>query len=355
MSELINQGGFGCIFYPGFNCKGDSTRNLQNRVTKLQINNFSAENEVYIGSLIKEIPNYNLYFLPVLDSCSIRLATLNKKYIEKCNIVSKNDSEYLLLELPYLKNISFHQLFSDTFRTNKHLFVTFIETYSYITSSIEQLLNINVVHYDLKEANILYSTKYENPILIDFGISISIDRLTDNSRLKDYFYVYATDYSLWSPEIHAINYLVNVGDTLSLSVIEKLMDTYIKNNASFRIFSEEFREKYKMSGIEWLKKYQNMNKYDVIKELLTFYKTWDLYSLSIMYFKFFNKLFSDGFFKSKLITAFSQLLLTNVSPNPMLRLSVKDTLIKYNEIFYINEKPEDYFTLIDNLNYENVN
>ena len=22
MSQLIDQGGFGCIFYPGFNCKG---------------------------------------------------------------------------------------------------------------------------------------------------------------------------------------------------------------------------------------------------------------------------------------------------------------------------------------------
>ena len=25
MSELINQGGFGCIFYPAFNCQGKIT------------------------------------------------------------------------------------------------------------------------------------------------------------------------------------------------------------------------------------------------------------------------------------------------------------------------------------------
>ena len=354
MSELISQGGFGCIFYPGFNCKGDGTKKLQNKVTKLQVNNFAGENEVYIGSLIKELPNYNLYFLPVLDSCSIGLAALNKKFIEKCKIVSKDDPEYLLLELPYLKNISFRQLFSDSFRTNKHLFVTFIETYSYVTASIGQLLDINVVHYDLKEGNILYSTKYENPILIDFGISIPIDKLTDNSKLEDYFYAYAPDYSLWAPEIHAINYLVNVGDTLTLSTIKDLMDSYVVHNIAFSIFSEDFREKYKLSGIEWFKKYENMNKYDVIRELLTFYKTWDLYSLSIMYLKFFKILFSDGFFESKFITTFSQLLLTNISPNPMVRLSVKDTLTRYNEIFYINEKPKDYFTLIDNLKYENI-
>ena len=26
MSKLIDQGGFGCIFYPGFNCKGKVTK-----------------------------------------------------------------------------------------------------------------------------------------------------------------------------------------------------------------------------------------------------------------------------------------------------------------------------------------
>jgi len=164
MSELINQGGFGCIFYPGFNCKGENTKNFQDKVSKLQINDFAGENEIYIGSLIKTIPNYSLYFLPVISSCSIGLASLNKKYIEKCKIVSNDDPDYLLLELPYIKNISFCQLFSDTFRTNRHLFVTFLDTYQYIVGSIGNLLDINVIHYDLKEENILYSIKYENPI-----------------------------------------------------------------------------------------------------------------------------------------------------------------------------------------------
>jgi hypothetical protein len=353
MSELINQGGFGCIFYPGFNCKGEATKKLHNSVTKLQINDFAGENEIYIGSLIKELPNYSLYFLPVIGSCSIGLASLNPKYIDKCKIISKNDSEYLLLELPYMKNISFQKLFSDKFRTNKHLFVTFIETYQYITGSIGQLLDINVVHYDLKQENILYSTKYENPILIDFGISIPIDKVEDEN-LSDYFYVYAPDYSLWAPEIHAINYLVNVGDTLTGTVIDKLMSDYVTHNMALHIFSDDFKERYKQSGIKWLKKYENKNKYDVIKELLSFYKTWDLYSLSIMYLKFFKILFMKGFFESNLIIAFSQLLLTNISPNPTVRLSIHDTLIKYKDMFYINEKPEDYFTLMDNLNYENI-
>ena len=281
MSELINQGGFGCIFYPGFNCKGVSSKKLENKVSKLQVNDFAGENEIYIGSLIKKIPNYSLYFLPVIDSCSIGLASLNQKTIEKCKIVSNDDPEYLLLELPYLKNISFRQLFSDSFRTNKHLFVTFIETYQYIVGTIGQLLDINIIHYDIKEENILYSIKYENPILIDFGISIPMDKIIDNSILSNYFYVYAPDYSLWAPEIHAINYLVNVGETLTEPIIKELMEKYVAHNGALHIFSDDFKERYKESGIIYLKKFENMNKYDIIKELLVFYKSWDLYSLSI--------------------------------------------------------------------------
>ena len=353
MSKLINQGGFGCIFYPGFNCKGEYTEKQKNSVTKLQINDFAGENEIYIGSLIKELPNYSLYFLPVISSCSIGLASLNPKYIDKCKIISKNDPEYLLLELPYLKNISFKELFSDKFRTNKHLFMTFIETYSYITGTIGQLLDINVVHYDLKEQNILYSTKYENPILIDFGISIPIDKI-ENDTLSDYFYVYAPDYSLWSPEIHAINYLVNVGEILTREIIEKLMTDYVSHNIALSVFSEGFRERYKLAGIQWLSKYENKNKYDVIKELLKFYKTWDLYSLSIMYLRFFKILFIDGFIDNKSISGFSQLLLVNISPNPNNRLDIQDTLRRYREVFFINEKPENYFALIENLNYQLV-
>ena len=351
MSQLIDQGGFGCIFYPGFNCKGKASEKTKKIVTKLQVNNYTAHNEIFIGSIIKKIPNYYLFFLPVTFSCPISLATLNKKYVDKCRILSRDDPNYLLLELPYVKHISFGKLFSDSLRSNKHLFLTFIETFQYVATSIEHLINYNIVHYDLKEENILYSTKYENPILIDFGISIPIDKVNSNN-LEKYFYVYGPDYYIWPLEVHAINFLVNVNDKLLLSDIEDLVETYVSHNSGLRIFSDDFKYEYKMMCIEFLKKYQNIKKDTVIKELLQYYKTWDLYSLSILYLKFFYTLFQDGFFESKFIINFSQLLLTNISPDPSKRLSIADTLQKYKDIFFINEKPENYLTLITNLNYD---
>ena len=350
MSELLSQGGFGCIFYPAFNCKG-KVISSKNRVSKLQLDTFHAHNEVYIGSIIKQIFNYNLYFLPVISSCSIGIGLLNKKYIEKCKIVSNKDPNYLLLELPYIKNISFKHLFLDSNKSNKHLFLIFIETFSYIIIAIEHLLKKNIVHYDLKEENILYSLKYENPILIDFGISIPIDKL-DTSNLNEYFYVYGPDYYIWPLEVHVINFLIHENDRLLLQDIEDLVETYVLHNSALQIFSKEFKRRYKIMCIDVLKKYENVNKNIIIKELLTYYKTWDLYSLSILYLKFYAMLFKNGFFENKFIINFSQLLLINISPDPRKRLLLSDTLLKYKDIFFINEKPENYLILIKNLNYK---
>ncbi len=351
MGDLFYQGGFGCIFYPSFNCQGNINQSSNKTVSKLQMNDSTANNEIYISELIRGIKNYKLYFLPTISSCPISLAVINQKYIDKCKIIDKDQDDYILLELPYLENISFINLFSDSTRITRHLFLTFIETFKYISIAIALLIEKDIVHYDIKEENILYSTKFENPILIDFGLSIPILQL-DSANLSQYFYVYAPDYYLWPVEVHAINYMIHKGD-LTSETISNLVNKYVSNNIGFSGLSNKFKERYIQSTIEFLNKYINMNKNDVFAELISFYKTWDLYALSIMYLKFLKVLFIDGFIDSKFIIAFTELLLNNVSPFPYNRPSVAEIQSRYTDIFYINEKPRDYFTLINNISYKN--
>ena len=208
MSKLISQGGFGCIFYPAFNSKGEVKKSSK-MVSKLQINNFNGKNEILIGKIIKKLLNYQLYFLPAINISSITLTSLDKNFSKKCNIISKNDSNYLLLEITYLKNIRFLKLFTNFLKSKKHILLIFFEIFQYIINSIQQLLSLNIVHFDLKEQNILYSTKYENPRLLDFGISIPFDYL-NNNNIIEYFYIYAPDYYIWPLEVHVINYLLHV-------------------------------------------------------------------------------------------------------------------------------------------------
>jgi serine/threonine protein kinase len=350
MSALLNQGGFGCIFYPGFNCMGKVNKPDSKFVSKLEINDFNALNEIYISSLIQQISNYKLYFLPVTASCPISLAAIDQKYIDKCKIIEKDHDEYLLLELPYLEHISFISLFSDTTRTTRHQFLTFIETFQYISIGISSLIERDIVHFDIKEGNILYSTKFENPILIDFGLSIPINKLNE-SNLSDYFYVYAPTYYLWPIEVHAINYMIHKGELTKEAIVE-LVNSYVAENAGLKTLSDDFKKKYVSSTIKFLSEYLNMDKATAITELIKFYKTWDLYALSIMYLKFVRVLFPDSFIKSKFIIGFTELLVQNICPFPYNRFDVIEIQKRYTDIFYINEKPSDYFTLINNISYK---
>lgn len=61
MSKLLSQGGFGCIYFPSIECNGKSSTSKK-YVTKLQKQDFNADNEINIGKIIKKIPNYDFFF-----------------------------------------------------------------------------------------------------------------------------------------------------------------------------------------------------------------------------------------------------------------------------------------------------
>ena len=61
---LFSEGAYGCIFYPSMYKK----RSKYKYVSKIQRNNFSAKNEIYIGNIVKDHPYFLNHFVPVVDS-----------------------------------------------------------------------------------------------------------------------------------------------------------------------------------------------------------------------------------------------------------------------------------------------
>ena len=61
MSKLISQGGYGCVFYPGVDCTGRSIDD-DAIATKVQIKNFTANNEIKIGTMVRSQAGYDLFF-----------------------------------------------------------------------------------------------------------------------------------------------------------------------------------------------------------------------------------------------------------------------------------------------------
>ena len=64
-------------------------------------------------------------------------------------------------------------------------------------------------------------------------------------------------------------------------------------------------------------------------------------------------LFHGGFHRNSMIIKFSQLLLLNISPNPLKRLNIKDTKTSFYNIFNLNNINIDTYTnIIKNMDYD---
>ena len=109
-SKLINQGSYGCIYYPSlpFQIQRDKKQHGHNSATatastastatdtlrskyvsKLQKFNFHSDFEDHIGHKIQEIPSHELFFVPVLKTYKIDLATIKEQHVTGCDAISK--------------------------------------------------------------------------------------------------------------------------------------------------------------------------------------------------------------------------------------------------------------------------
>jgi hypothetical protein len=90
-SKLISQGGYGCVYYPSFpvRIKTKEIKSSKKYISKLQKKNYPSQFEDFIGKIIQNIPGYNNFFVPVLKTYDIDLASINSESIQKCDAVTK--------------------------------------------------------------------------------------------------------------------------------------------------------------------------------------------------------------------------------------------------------------------------
>jgi len=106
-------------------------------------------------------------------------------------------------------------------------------------------------------------------------------------------------------------------------------------------FSEKYKESYKNSCIEVLKKYINKSKNEIIEDILTYHDKWDVFSLSVLYLHIFctiSKVFS---LKQTFINKMILVLSKNIHPNPIIRNSLEN-LLEFYDKFFDNEHDWSY-------------
>ena len=400
-TKLINQGTFGCIYYPSLpfqitkRKKSTNENDITTRksfVSKIQKHNFHSNFEDYIGKRIQEIPSFELFFVPVIQTYKIDLATIKEKYVTDCDAIRRYippgsrsydssihitpheyetlNKNFVMQKMKYIKGIYLHDFLEQTVSPRHHdypdsppdhdissyngdnsdsdsdsgsgddfsvtkllrkdeekldrdgevsyrtMSIVF-DMYERIMDSIQLLIQYKIVHYDIKQNNILVEKTQKLPYIIDFGLSIDIARLLgykwhesyeksglrrstdsnivyssdsskvfkDNYLWKQHFYVHAPDYYLWPIEVHLMTYLVNERETLTEESLHNICYEFVKHNRAFECMSPQFKKQIYDTSMAIFSRYIHQPREKVLNELLRYWQKWDMYAVNIMFIR----------------------------------------------------------------------
>ena len=345
MLKLISQGAFGCVFHPGLDCN-DSIENKEKKLTKIQVSNIYSKNEIDIGLQLSQFDKNYLYFLPVVSKCNINLNKLNantelnfKEEFKKCKIIREEDSKLVGMTIPYLKSITFQDILNN--QNISYKIVSIIEIYKYLLTGLDLLWTQQIIHFDFKINNIIFTNDTTSPRIIDFGLSIPFDKITDDN-IRNYFYIYAPRWHVWCLDIHLLNYLLHehTSDVLDLEACELVADEFVIHSLIYSKSSIQEFNRYKVKCKNYTGQFANKSKKYVIDNILKYANTWDNYSLSHLYITKINSCFRNT--NNTFIKMWKQLLYTNIDPDPKNRITTSQSINIFNDLFYLDT---DVFSL----------
>jgi hypothetical protein len=280
MNKFIDAGAYGCVYYPGMDCKGNTI--AAPMVSKI-VNDKDAQHEIYMSNLVKQIKQYEDHFLPVESHCDVK----RKLPIVKCNAI-KHHSKYKILYIPYKETLS-----------TKYEFNTLYHT---LLESIQLLIQHKIVHFDIKQGNIILSDK---PYILDFNLSFSMKNIMAN--LETAFYKYQPSYYYWPIEVHLLNYQVNHGP-ITMIRLTQMCNEFVKHHLMLHKLSDRFIKEYIEGSIAHFATFLELSSKEFIKACIQSWKTWDNYA-TIIY------LFEEGY-------TIPPMFLKNIHYLPKERLSV---------------------------------
>ena len=187
--KIIANGAHGCLVSPELLCKDESDNGISHskRVSKIFREKNTWEDEISETSKIKEIPNYDKYFIIPLKACVVHES--QKSIWKKCEklIGEKPANEKDLYQLVMRDGgISLYEYI------NKIEFKEWIQIFLKILKCLKVLALHKLVHMDIKLRNIVYDHITNSVRLIDFGLTTSFDEV--------YVSVYKSRYIYWPIE-----------------------------------------------------------------------------------------------------------------------------------------------------------
>ena len=346
--QIINQGAAGCIYKYGLDCRGIQIGD--DYITKIQRNEKISDNEAVIGKKISQIPYCSDHFAPVIECCDVNLAKYDSTEINKCDFIEKNKKKkklYKMCKIPYVGQDTLADHIYDVFNhTPKQLVKTIASTYTYLLKSLKILEDNNIIHYDIKENNIICNKHSNTPIIIDFGRSIDITQTKTNiDKYKDVFFVYQPDFDYWCLDINFLMYMFNeIGENwreklVTEEIVLGIIDDFFRQTQMATIL-QKLHPDYKTNQVAYFTKFVGKKWSVVFIELIKNVKTWDNYALAVTYLEFvmdFAELRKAGEGEegggNQILRKYSDLLTFIIISTPDERLSIEETITRTIELF----------------------
>lgn len=315
----ISQGAYGCV-YKKTNKNKTIAKNKEEYVIKIQRKEETSQNEKIIGKQIMNIKNYKNYFAPIIETENINIDLLDNKEFENCDIIHDNEDPNTEYESEKIKYIGKNTLLKHYINiiSNEKFINIFIENHIILLEALEKLESAQIIHYDLKENNIMIQDTDNRPIIIDFGLSID-----SKKSMENYFYSYYTKYAPWCIDIIFLSYMLKqVGKDWQTKLItsdniKNIIDDFFENNPiNTKLLIQDERNIWKTKLVNYFNQFINKQWKTLYDELIKYRFTWDNYSITVMYLFLFYELELKINSSSTFLNDYINLLKTNMMTTP---------------------------------------
>jgi serine/threonine protein kinase len=268
-----------------------------------------------IAQILKTIPRFYNNFAPIEENCGAninRFLENPETNAQECDLFKSaateatdetEDKKFVYNKIRYIGEDDLYEYLNE----NKSFL---LETYDYLKYSIGLLQGAGIIHYDFKGNNVMIHDRHHTPIIIDFGLSINVNKLiagapaaaaqpptspppTPIDEAKRAFYVYSPTYEVWCFEIHFICYLicargkiendVFVNTSYDEPVTKEDLETVRADFQKSSLFKYLDLDKY-IAELSYFDKYVSRPAKDVVIDIIRdYWKTWDYYSLAMCY------------------------------------------------------------------------
>ena len=305
----------------------------------LDNSSFFTYNQVAVYNLLElqDIEtNYNnfFYIFETIEPLELHSLTDNHEKVNDITCINK-ENNYLLVHYEN-KNCLPLIDYLNASKTQVIYYKRLMDSYKQMLNCVKLLNNIGIIHNNIQDkSNILVDLSKEHVLLSRFSLSIILKNVINISSniskeeyLKQFYRVYEPTYYYWPIEIHLLTYLLYKLDkceTLSKHNINTVIENvYNSNNNKLGIGLDDAKKEAK----EFFEQFVNMKREDVIAKICSFGNSWDLYSMSCVFYEILISKYKQNLF----IQLFNKLLLVCLRPNPEKRFDVSLCITNFNKI-----------------------